>query len=131
LVSRTSSFIVAFLLLCLFEVAMATENHSKGSVSEKHHFDDNQRPIGSSVIAPNDEAQHAASDEKKMSLLQGIKLYPKAVGWSMVLSSALIMEGYLALLGSLFGNDQFKKKYGVLNPASGKYSVPASWQSAL
>lgn len=55
---------------------------------------DNEKPIATTLIAPNNEAQHAASDEKQMSLLQAIKLYPKAVGWSMVLSSALIMEGY-------------------------------------
>ncbi|PVI07346.1 general substrate transporter [Periconia macrospinosa] len=63
-------------------------------------------------ISRNEEAQHAATDEKQMSLIQAIKLYPKAVGWSVVLSSALIMEGYdLAL--------------------TGKWSVPANWQSAL
>jgi SP family general alpha glucoside:H+ symporter-like MFS transporter len=77
-------------------------------------------------------AQHAATDEKQMLLLQALRLYPKAVAWSMVLSSALIMEGYdLALLGSLYGNTAFKTKYGVQNPLTGKYSVPASWQSAL
>lgn len=81
---------------------------------------------------PNHEAQHAASDEKTMTLMQGLKLYPKAVGWSVVLSSALIMEGYdLALLGSLYGNEQFKRKYGVQNPATGKWAMQASWQSAL
>lgn len=77
-------------------------------------------------------AQHAAADEKQMSLLRAIKLYPKAVGWSVVLSSALIMEGYdLALLGSLYGSPQFNMKYGKLNPKTGKWSVPANWQSAL
>jgi hypothetical protein len=29
-----------------------------------------------------------------MSLWQGIKLYPKAIGWSVILSTAIIMEGY-------------------------------------
>lgn len=91
-----------------------------------------QPPTATHLVAPNEEAQHAARDEKSMGLLQAIKLYPKAVGWSAVLSSALIMEGYdLALLGSLYGSPEFNRKYGVLNPSSGKYSVPASWQSAL
>jgi MFS transporter, SP family, general alpha glucoside:H+ symporter len=84
------------------------------------------------LLAPNTSAQHAAHEEKSMSLLQAIRLYPKAVGWSMILSSALIMEGYdLALLGSMFGNSQFKQKYGVLDPKTGKWNVSASWQSAL
>jgi MFS transporter, SP family, general alpha glucoside:H+ symporter len=80
----------------------------------------------------NHEAQHAANGEKSMTLGQAIRLYPKAVGWSIVLSSALIMEGYdLALLGSLYASPQFNRKYGVRNPTSGKWSVPAPWQSAL
>ncbi|KAF2647261.1 sugar transporter [Lophiostoma macrostomum CBS 122681] len=86
----------------------------------------------SQTLTADHSAQHAASDEKQMSLLQALRLYPKAVAWSMVLSSALIMEGYdLALLGSLYGNTAFKNKYGVRDPSTGKYSVPASWQSAL
>ena len=89
-------------------------------------------PTEAHRLAPNKDAQHAAADEKQMSLFQAIKLYPKAVGWSVVLSSALIMEGYdLALLGSLYGNPQFNMKYGKQNPVSGKWSVPANWQSAL
>jgi SP family general alpha glucoside:H+ symporter-like MFS transporter len=84
------------------------------------------------LVAPNQEAQHAADDEKSMGLFQAIKLYPKAVGWSVVLSSALIMEGYdLALLGSLYGSPQFNRKYGVLNERTGKWAVQPSWQSAL
>ena len=84
------------------------------------------------TVVPNEEAQHAATDEKQMSLPQAVRLYPKAVGWSMVLSSALIMEGYdLALLGSLYGNPHFKMKYGQQNPSTRKWSVEASWQSAL
>jgi len=95
------------------------------------HIDD-QTVTQSKAIAPVEEAEHAASGEKSMSLMQAIKLYPKAVGWSVVLSSALIMEGYdLALLGSLYGSPQFNMRYGVQNPKTGKWSVPASWQSAL
>lgn len=91
-----------------------------------------QVPMAAKAVGPNEEAQHAADDEKSMGLMQAIKLYPKAVGWSVVLSSALIMEGYdLALLGSLYGSPQFNRKYGVFNPATNKYTVPANWQSAL
>ncbi|KAF2687288.1 general substrate transporter [Lentithecium fluviatile CBS 122367] len=91
-----------------------------------------EHPVATHFVAPNEEAQHAAADEKQMSLIQAIKLYPKAVGWSVVLSSALIMEGYdLALLGSLYGSPQFNIKYGRQNQTTGKWSVPASWQSAL
>lgn len=79
-----------------------------------------------------DEARHASSKEQQMSLWAALKLYPKAVGWSMLLSSTLIMEGYdLALLGSLYASDTFNKKYGSLDPDSGEYNLTAAWQSGL
>jgi SP family general alpha glucoside:H+ symporter-like MFS transporter len=93
---------------------------------------DIHRPVAAHLAAPNEEAQHAANDEKSMGLIQALKLYPKAVGWSVVLSSALIMEGYdLALLGSLYGSPMFNRKYGVLNEKTRKWAVQPSWQSAL
>ena len=51
------------------------------------------------------EAKAATDKERSMTLLQGIKLYPKAVGWSMLLSTCIIMEGYdLVLLGRFVPN---------------------------
>ena len=41
-----------------------------------------------------DEAKVATEQEHQMSLWQGLRLYPKAVGWSVLLSTAIIMEGY-------------------------------------
>ena len=29
-----------------------------------------------------------------MTLWQGIKLYPKAIAWSMLISTCIVMEGY-------------------------------------
>jgi SP family general alpha glucoside:H+ symporter-like MFS transporter len=41
------------------------------------------------------------------------------------------MEGYdLALLGSMYASPAFKKKFGVQS-SSGKWAVPAAWQSGL
>ncbi|KAK9455952.1 general substrate transporter [Dipodascopsis uninucleata] len=78
------------------------------------------------------EAAKAAADfEAEMSLLQAVKLYPKAIAWSMFLSSALIMEGYdLVLLNSFYAFPEFLKKYGVLQ-ADGSYQISASWQAGL
>ncbi|KAF9891602.1 hypothetical protein FE257_003613 [Aspergillus nanangensis] len=74
--------------------------------------------------------KHGAQQEQSMTLWKGIRLYPKAVAWSMLLSSTLIMEGYdLALLGSMYASPQFNKKFGSLS--DGEWNVPASWQSAL
>ncbi|KFZ25337.1 hypothetical protein V502_00182, partial [Pseudogymnoascus sp. VKM F-4520 (FW-2644)] len=54
-------------------------------------------------------AKAATDNERSMTLLQGIKLYPKAVGWSMLLSTCIVMEGYdLVLLGRLEGGRQWR-----------------------
>lgn len=80
---------------------------------------------------PEYGAQNAEAQEKTMTLLQAIKLYPAAIGWSMVLSTALVMEGYdLLLLSNLYASPPFNQKYGVRG-SSGDYVVPASWQSGL
>lgn len=49
-------------------------------------------------------AKSATHKEQTMSLLQGIKLYPKAVAWSMLISTCICMEGYdLCLLSNFYG----------------------------
>lgn len=40
-----------------------------------------------------EEAKNASDSEHKMTLARAIKLYPRAIGWSVLLSSTLIMEG--------------------------------------
>lgn len=42
-------------------------------------------------------ARRATEKEQSMTLLQGIRLYPKAVGWSMFISLLIVMEGGLYL----------------------------------
>lgn len=77
------------------------------------------------------EAKDATEYEHNMSFMQAIKLYPKAVGWSVLLSTAIVMEGYdVVLLSSFYALPQFNKKYGVLTP-EGTYNVPAPWKSGL
>jgi SP family general alpha glucoside:H+ symporter-like MFS transporter len=41
-----------------------------------------------------DHARAAATNEQNMTLLQGIKLYPKAIFWSILISTCIVMEGY-------------------------------------
>ncbi|OOQ86311.1 Maltose permease MAL61 [Penicillium brasilianum] len=78
------------------------------------------------------EAKEGASLEKQMTLRRALKLYPKAALWSIVLSTALVMEGYdTLLLANFYALPTFSKKYGVLNPATGKYTISAPWRSGL
>ncbi|KAH6673021.1 general alpha-glucoside permease [Halenospora varia] len=89
-----------------------------------------------SVAVPNfaglsAEAKNATAQEHEMGFVQALKLYPKAVGWSMLLSLAIVMEGYdIVILSSFYALPQFNKKYGVPLP-DGTYTIPASWKSGL
>lgn len=79
----------------------------------------------------NEKSKKATEMEHTMSLWDGLRTYPKAVGWSLVVSTAIIMEGYdTTLLGSFYTYSAFQKKYGE-PVADGGYAVPARWQTAL
>jgi MFS transporter, SP family, general alpha glucoside:H+ symporter len=94
---------------------------------------ESQNEIPSDVMARAHEASQASDTEKAMTLWQGLKAYPKAVGWSILLSTALVMEGYdTALLGGLTSFPAFQKKYGHPDPSgNGEYNLTAAWQAGL
>jgi SP family general alpha glucoside:H+ symporter-like MFS transporter len=48
-----------------------------------------------------EEARLATHKEHNLSVRQGLKAYRKAIGWSILMSSAVIMEGYDTILVSL------------------------------
>ncbi|RWA07224.1 hypothetical protein EKO27_g7891 [Xylaria grammica] len=80
-------------------------------------------------------ARLATEKEHNMSLLQGIKLYPKAIGWSVLISTCIVMEGYdVSLINNFYGNTQFNRKYGepyVTAQGTTDYQVSAAWQAGL
>jgi SP family general alpha glucoside:H+ symporter-like MFS transporter len=77
------------------------------------------------------EVKGAIQKEHEMSFMQAIKLYRKAVGWSILLSTTNVMVGYdVGLLSSLYALPQFNKKYGVLD-SDGTYTVSAPWKAGL
>lgn len=76
-------------------------------------------------------AQKATDDEHQMKLLEGIRMYPKAVFWSIWFSSALIMEGFdHSFVGGFFAFPAFQKRYGILE-STGDYQIPAAVQAAI
>ncbi|KAJ5112508.1 hypothetical protein N7532_000553 [Penicillium argentinense] len=76
-------------------------------------------------------ARAATEKERKMGLWKGIKIYPKAVAWSILISTCIAMEGYdISLVNNFYAFPQFNRKYGELQP-NGDYQVPARWQSGL
>lgn len=40
------------------------------------------------------DAKAAADKERSMTLWEGIRLYPKAIAWSVLISTCIVMEGY-------------------------------------
>ncbi|KAI9684716.1 MAG: hypothetical protein M1829_000091 [Trizodia sp. TS-e1964] len=83
------------------------------------------------LLDMNEKAREGTKHEHGMTLWQAIKLYPKAVAWSAMLSTALIMEGYdIVLLGSFFAFPTFRQKFGE-KQADGTYQLSAAWQSGL
>ena len=74
-------------------------------------------------------AKAATEKEQSMTLMQGIRLYPKAVLWSVLISTCIAMEGYdISLVNNFYAFPQFKRKYGeVLD--NGKYEVSAAVSS--
>lgn len=67
-----------------------------------------------------------------MTFKQSMKLYKKAIGWSLLLSSAVIMVGYdSTLLTSFFALDSFNKRYHNQVDRQGLPTISASWKSAL
>jgi SP family general alpha glucoside:H+ symporter-like MFS transporter len=86
----------------------------------------------SKFLDMSNEAKDNDHKDKVMPLKEGITTFPKAVMWSLILSSALIMEGYdTNLLTSMFGYPAFTKKYGEYYLDIGEYQIPARWQTGL
>ncbi|KAJ5171323.1 uncharacterized protein N7500_004106 [Penicillium coprophilum] len=76
-------------------------------------------------------AKAATEKEQSMTLLQGIRLYPKAVFWSVLISTCIAMEGYdISLVNNFYAFPEFKRKYGEAL-GNGKYEVSAAWQAGL
>ncbi|KAI1656618.1 sugar transporter [Daldinia decipiens] len=77
------------------------------------------------------EADDANERERDMKLSHAFKVYPKAIGWSMLLSSCIIMEGFgTSIVGSYISFPPFRDKFGTQAP-NGDYQIPASWQNGI
>jgi SP family general alpha glucoside:H+ symporter-like MFS transporter len=67
-------------------------------------------------------ARAATEKEHNMTLMQGIRLYPKAICWSLLISTCIAMEGFdLALVNNLYGFPQWNQKFGELTEIIGLF----------
>lgn len=60
--------------------------------------------IDPNVASQNADAKAATDREHRMTVREAFRLYPKAIAFSLIFSTAIIMEGYdTALLGTFYG----------------------------
>lgn len=77
-------------------------------------------------------AKQATELEHELGVWDAIRKYPKAVMWSVLVSTAIIMEGYdIVLIQSFFAQPSFRRHYGVYVPETDKYEITAPWQNGL
>lgn len=98
--------------------------------------DDSMRKLSNvnpAILQEFEEAKAATAGEHELTIRDAIKLYPKAIIFSIIFSSAVIMEGYdLSLTGSFFGFPPFRNYYGrVENPNGEGNLISAPWQSGI
>lgn len=80
------------------------------------------------------DARNATEAEHKMTFLEGCRLYPKAIGWSFLLSCTIIMEGFdLTLVSSFQAFPIFRRTYGqAADPTNNtNHQISPPWQTGL
>lgn len=102
----------------------------KAAMSE--HIENDNPTRHDDIDLPNSSEAHTAiAKEREMTLWQALRLYPKAVAWSLLFSCAIIMEGYdVVLIGSFLAFPAFNEKYGGLM-SDGTYGLEARWQAGV
>lgn len=66
-----------------------------------------------------EHAKAAADKEHSMTLMQGIRLYPKAIFWSFLISTCIVMEGFdVSLVNNFcaFRHSNLPIAVGLLTP---------------
>ncbi|KAF4995634.1 hypothetical protein FGRMN_5026 [Fusarium graminum] len=78
------------------------------------------------------QGKEGADIDRNMTLWEACKAYPGAITWSLLLSSAIIMEGYdIVLIGNLMAQPAFQRKYGDWYGDKLGYQISGPWQAGL
>jgi SP family general alpha glucoside:H+ symporter-like MFS transporter len=94
------------------------------------HVEDNSAGFNPSWAASTLHAQNATDTEHSLTVRQALRIYPTALGWSVGVSTAIIMLGYdTALLSTFFAFPSFQQKYG--EAYGDGYQLSSRWQAAL
>ncbi|EMG47885.1 MAL61 Maltose permease MAL61 [Candida maltosa Xu316] len=116
-------------------IAKSDSASSDLSKEIKPYYDHDESKDGDYVnkfLDMSKEAREEDQRDKNMTLMEGLRMYPKACFFSVVLSAAIIMEGYdTNLLASFYAYQGFAEKFGKYYPDLGQYQVPAKDQLGL
>lgn len=83
-----------------------------------------------------DLAREAAHADETMSVLDAIKRFPNAVGWSLLISTCVIMDGYdSTLVGAFLAFPSFQRQFGdyvgITQQTPSGYQLKPAWAAAL
>ena len=77
-------------------------------------------------------AKEATATEHSQGVWRSLVTYRKAVFWSVIVSTSVIMEGYdTTLLGSFFGYPAFQQKYGTDYGGTTGFQLSSPWQAGF
>lgn len=77
------------------------------------------------------DAKHGTELEHKLTLREAFKQHPGAIGWTIAICLACVMEGYdTAFIGNLYALPAFQRAFGIPT-GGGQYQISAPWQTAL
>lgn len=106
------------------ELEITPSDHKSDYKSDVAHIEKNA-PLAKALFH---DARAATAAEHELTPLQGLKIYPRAVAWSVLVSMAVVMDAYdEKLLKSLFAEKAFQKHFG--HPAKKGYQLSAAWQT--
>ncbi|CAG5184514.1 uncharacterized protein ALTATR162_LOCUS10947 [Alternaria atra] len=109
---------------------MASEKMDADDVENVHNVDYNEN--SKSQSQQNADARDATAREHNLTLSDAIRLYSKGIGFSLLFSTAIIMEGYdLALMGAFYGYDAFQERFGNEPDLKGGKVISADWQTYI
>ncbi|PGG96237.1 hypothetical protein AJ79_09673 [Helicocarpus griseus UAMH5409] len=78
------------------------------------------------------DARAATHTEHQMTVREAMRIYKKAIGWSIVLSLTLVMEGFdKTLMTSFFAFPSFQRDYGTRIEGKDEYQISTTWQASL
>ena len=69
--------------------------YETGKAGDPLHFPaEDQLKATDTMQQTIEDARKASENERNMTLMQGLKLYPKAAAWSVLISTCIAMEGF-------------------------------------